>query len=90
MRYFAALQGQNAVSVEVQPLGPGRFVVTLEGGRRHEVDARTLGPGSLSLLVEGKACDVGLQPSVASSRLPRQTIVASRNDMRRIRRVKSP
>ena len=52
MRYFATLAGEKqSKSVDVEPLGNGRYAVTLDGVR-HEVDATHPEPGVLSLILD--------------------------------------
>ncbi|HSP77244.1 MAG TPA: biotin/lipoyl-containing protein [Myxococcaceae bacterium] len=58
MRYFAKLQGQEeAVPVELEPVGEHRFELT-HGGRRFTVDALALEHGAVSLLVDGVSYNV--------------------------------
>jgi biotin carboxyl carrier protein len=61
MRYFVLLGASSeAVPVEVEPLGRGRYALTV-GGRRQEVDAQSLPQGDLSLLVDGASHTVELE-----------------------------
>jgi biotin carboxyl carrier protein len=55
MRYFTQMRGQKeAVAVEVEPLGEGRFALVVNG-RRHEVDALVLEHKAVSLIVNGQS-----------------------------------
>jgi len=58
MRYYTKLRGQKeAVPVDVESLGNGRFAVTVEG-KRHELDALTLSHGAVSMIVDGESYGV--------------------------------
>ena len=56
---FTALVGEETRTVEVVPLGDGRFQVTVDG-RPRTVDARATGPVSFSLLVDAAATEVSV------------------------------
>jgi biotin carboxyl carrier protein len=50
------------VSVDIEDLGDGRYLIFL-AGRRHTVDARVLEHGAVSLIVDGRSYDVELDES---------------------------
>lgn len=58
MRYFTKQQGQKeAVPVDLESQGQGRFRLTLNG-KTFQVDALSLEHGSLSLLVDGQSYNI--------------------------------
>ncbi len=56
---FVALVGEARRTIEVVPLGDGRYEVTIDGAAR-VVDAHPTGPASLSLLIDHVVTEAGL------------------------------
>jgi biotin carboxyl carrier protein len=56
---FVALVGEARRTIEVVPLGDGRYEVTVDGAAR-VVDAHPTGPASLSLLIDHVVTEAGL------------------------------
>ncbi len=56
---FVAVVGEARRTIEVVPLGDGRYEVTVDGAAR-VVDAHPTGPASLSLLIDHVVTEAGL------------------------------
>ena len=54
MPAFIGNHGGDDKTIDVEPLGEGRYAVSIDG-ERHEVDARHFDGGNWSLIVDGQS-----------------------------------
>ena len=60
-RYVATVKGQAARTLDVEPLGNGRYAVSLDGVR-HTLDAVVLPHGAVSMIADGESYAVEFEP----------------------------